>query len=128
MGTLQRKYDSCVNMQLMCQRHETFIDKTANLCYNLGMDDDRHIWEYWAKPLYRWRIQEWVASLLEITGVLNILTAQMIYLLQPLFIGTMVYGRLNTLGMLLEDEDQTRAFIRILRCDGDHISNDEVMI
>jgi hypothetical protein len=56
-----------------------------------------------------------VASLLESTGLFNLLVAQMFYLAQPLVSGTPSYERMGMIAVMLEDKDQLQAFIRTLR-------------
>lgn len=79
------------------------------------MDTDRHIWRVWISALRRWGLEEWVAALLEGTGSLSLLGAQMIYLGQPLLNLTLPAEHLDAAARVLEDEPSKRAFVQMLR-------------
>jgi hypothetical protein len=55
------------------------------------------------------------ASLLEALGPLTILGAQAVYLGGPVLGGTVASNRLQALADMLEDPNQTKAFIGLLR-------------
>ena len=79
------------------------------------MEDDRHIWRAWADFLQRWGLREWIATLLEAAGPLALLGAQCLYVTQPFYKYTPVYGHLDQLSRMLECQEDTRAFVRLLR-------------
>ena len=79
------------------------------------MVTDQHIWPAWAHNLHRWGLANWVATLLESAGPLNLLAAQFVYLVQPLASSTPIEGHLRALSELLEDTRKTQSFISYLR-------------
>ncbi len=79
------------------------------------MDDNRQMWQVWAQNLHRWGMRDFVATLLEAAGPLTILGAQAIYLGQPFVDGLPARSQLKALAGLLEDTNQTKAFIDFLR-------------
>ena len=78
-------------------------------------DENQHIWHGWAKALHRWGISGGAAVLLEVTGPLNLLAAQAIYLGQPLLGGWLPGSKLTALARVLEDPKTTQVFIHYLR-------------
>ena len=82
------------------------------------MKNNRHIWQKWAENLHRWGVQDLVATLLEVTGPLNLLGAQVVYLGQPLFNQVLPAGHLDALAGVLEDPEETQAFTSLLRQQG----------
>ena len=56
-----------------------------------------------------------VASLLEITGSLGVLLAQIVYLSQPLLSGAISSSSLLAFAQVLENPDDRREFITFLR-------------
>ncbi len=86
-----------------------------NLCYTLRMDFDQHIWQDWAINLHRWGLDHMVASVLESTGPLAILGAQVLYIGQPLLRLAFAGEDLDALTQLLEDDQKQRAFVSLLR-------------
>ena len=85
------------------------------LCYTLTMSENQQNWTSWARTLQHWGIKEGVASLLEITGSLGVLAAQVVYLSQPLFSGVLSSSSLQSVARVLEDPDNRREFISFLR-------------
>ncbi len=79
------------------------------------MDDDRKIWETWAKALQRWGLDEIVATFLEALGPLTILGAQVVYMGQPLLTPLLPQRQLDAAAQVLEDMDTSRTFIAFLR-------------
>jgi hypothetical protein len=75
----------------------------------------RHIWVSWERWLHRWGVQDLASTFLEAIGPMTILGAQGIYLLQPWFYRLLPDGHLEALIALLEDPNETQAFIRYLR-------------
>lgn len=85
------------------------------LCYTLSMNNDLHIRRTWAQSLYRWGINDIIASLLEAAGPLTLLASQVIYISQPLIVHGRVSNSLNVLANMLEESEETQAFINLLR-------------
>ncbi len=79
------------------------------------MDENRQMWQVWAQNLHRWGVHDFVATLLEAAGPLTILGAQAIYLGQPFVESLIARNQLKALAGLLEDTNQTKAFIDFLR-------------
>jgi hypothetical protein len=79
------------------------------------MNFDQHIWQNWARNLHRWGVNHWVATLLEATGPLTVLGAQAVYIGQPLLRLAIAGEHLDALTTLLEDSQQQRAFVSLLR-------------
>ena len=79
------------------------------------MDDDRKIWETWAKALQRWGLDEIMATFLEALGPLTILGAQVVYMGQPLLTPLVPHRHLDAAAQVLEDMDTSRTFIAFLR-------------
>lgn len=69
----------------------------------------------WAVRLRRWGVHQFAAALLEASGPLNLIGAQLVYLGQPVLNGVFADRHLSTLAELLEDPGQTQAFIHHLR-------------
>jgi hypothetical protein len=63
-------------------------------------------------------IHQWTAAMLETSGPLQIIGAQLIYLCQPMLSTFFPEQRLIPLAHLLEDPVETQEFIRRLREDG----------
>ena len=79
------------------------------------MSENQQDWINWARALQHWGIKDGVASLLEISGSLNILVAQLIYLGQPLVSGLVSPGSLNAIAKILENPEDRSEFISFLR-------------
>ncbi len=79
------------------------------------MSENQQNWTDWARTLQRWGIKDGIASLLETTGSLGILLAQIVYLTQPILSGTLFSGSLLAFARVLEDPDDRREFITFLR-------------
>ena len=73
------------------------------------------IWHAWVDSLSRWGLSDWVAVVLETAGPLNILAAQVVYLVQPLLTSGAGRSSLDALAHLLEDTAETQAFVNMLR-------------
>ncbi|KPK19703.1 MAG: hypothetical protein AMK69_23970 [Nitrospira bacterium SG8_3] len=76
---------------------------------------DNQIWQIWIKRLKQWGMHEFAASILEAAGPINLVGAQLVYVSQPLLDGIFPTDHLSALAGLLEEPDQTKAFVRILR-------------
>lgn len=73
------------------------------------------VWKQWAERIKNWGLEDVVAALMEATGPLTVLGAQVIYLAQPV-LSTFIQNRnLIALVDLLEDAEQSRIFIGYLR-------------
>jgi len=78
------------------------------------MNDYMHIWRTWADSMRKLGIHEFIATFLEAAGPLTMLAAQFIYLGQPL-VDERSNTSLTALAGMLEDSQETRIFIRLLR-------------
>jgi hypothetical protein len=73
------------------------------------------IWQVWADRLKGWGMGEFAASVLEASGPINLVGAQLVYISQPVLDGLFPTEHLNALASLLEEPAQTEAFVRTLR-------------
>ena len=71
-------------------------------------------WSQWAESLRRLKLDGFVAWFLEAGAPLTVLGAQAIYISQPFLGGE----KTNALAHMLEEEEETQAFIRYLRGEG----------
>ena len=71
----------------------------------------RSVWPQWAESLRRLKLDGLAAWCLEAAGPLMVLGAQAVYLTQP-FVGG---KKLDTLALMLEQDEETQAFARYLR-------------
>jgi hypothetical protein len=85
------------------------------LCYTYQVDQNRQIWQIWARILHRWGVQDLVAALLEAIGPLNLIGAQAVYIGQPFLNALVPEGHLEALADVLEDPEKTQAFTSFLR-------------
>jgi hypothetical protein len=85
------------------------------VCYTQIVDDNHQIWEDWVYILHRLGIGDLIASLLESSGSLTMLGAQLVYIGQPILNLILPADQINALVGLLEDEEQRRTFITFLR-------------
>ena len=85
------------------------------LCYTLIMDENQTLWINWSRVLHRWGISGEAASILEGSGSLSFLAAQMLYLSQPLLSGVVSEQSLRAFARVLEDPSERRAFVSYLR-------------
>lgn len=86
------------------------------LCYTLSMNNNNlHIWRTWARSMYRWGVNDIVASFLEAAGPLTLLGAQIIYILHPLAVNQRFNNSLSVLADMLEKSEDTQVFINLLR-------------
>lgn len=74
----------------------------------------RSEWPQWAESLRRLKLDGLAAWCLEAAGPLTVLGAQAVYLTQPFLSGK----NLNTLALMLEEDEETQAFARYLRGEG----------
>lgn len=75
----------------------------------------RPIWEKWASRLQGSGLGGLAAALLQASGPLTLVGAQLVYLSQPVFNSLVPDEQLNALAALLEEPAQTEAFIDQLR-------------
>ena len=68
-------------------------------------------WSQWAESLRRLKLDGFVAWFLEAGSPLTVLGAQALYISQPFFGGKTT----NALAHMLEQENETQAFVRYLR-------------
>lgn len=79
------------------------------------MIKNQHIWRVWSDTLHRWGMDDLVATLLEASGPLTVLGAQVVYVVQPTLSSLLPSGHLQALAEVLEDNDQAQAFANYLR-------------
>ena len=77
------------------------------------MQADRTYWSAWVRFLHRWGVSEPFATLLESTGSLKLLFAQVVYLGQPLFSSDA--QKWQALANPLENEAESRSFAAFIR-------------
>lgn len=83
------------------------------ICYTLRMQS-KMAWSQWAESLKRLKLDGLVLWLLEAGAPFTVLGAQAIYVTQP-FVG----GKdSKAIAHMLEDEEETQAFARVLRGEG----------
>jgi len=78
------------------------------------MDSPRLYWSQWTESLRRLGLDGLVAWLLEASGPINILGAQLLYIGQP-FVSHQASDGIRALANLLEQEDEMRAFVALLK-------------
>jgi hypothetical protein len=79
------------------------------------MHSDRHIWQAWASRLQQLGVTSFVATFLDVGGPLNILTAQLIYVSQPVLQWFIPRSQIDGLARLLEEPESARSFAAYLR-------------
>ncbi len=72
-------------------------------------------WEKWIKTLYKLRLQNLTATILEALGPMNILGAQLVYLTQPVLSSFITDDQSQEFAKILEDPSETALFIKALR-------------
>jgi hypothetical protein len=77
------------------------------------MDSSRSFWPGWLDSLRQKRLNHWVAWLLDAAGPFNLIGAQLVYLVSPIFIRDA--DRAQAFAVILEDESETQAFVAFLR-------------
>ncbi|NCP87903.1 MAG: hypothetical protein CO094_07355 [Anaerolineae bacterium CG_4_9_14_3_um_filter_57_17] len=84
-----------------------------NLCYTFNVVySSRPYWFAWTQALQEKGFKQSVAWLLDVAGPLNLLGAQALYIASPLFDQR---ASLCALASLLENEQDTQAFLELLR-------------
>jgi hypothetical protein len=85
----------------------------VEICYTLLMQS-KMTWSHWAESLRRLKLDGLVLWLLEAGAPLTVLGAQALYVTGP-FVG----GKdSNAIAHMLEDDEETQAFARVLRGEG----------
>ncbi len=79
------------------------------------MTQNSQIWQTWVENLNRWGVKDLTASILEALGPLSLLGAQIVYVGQPFLNPFFPKGYMDVLADLLEDPQETQAFIAVLR-------------
>ncbi len=69
----------------------------------------------WIKTLYKLRLQNLTATILEALGPINILGAQLVYLTQPVLSPFITGNQSQDFAKILEDPSETALFIEALR-------------
>ena len=73
------------------------------------------VMQQWASRLQQWRMHQIAAALLEASGPLKIIGAQLVFISQPLFSGLLSSERLDLLAGILEEPEKTSTFVQYLR-------------
>lgn len=73
------------------------------------------MWANWARTLQRWGLKELVAFMLESTGALNVMLAQVVYISQPLFFGAVNPDLMAKFAQVLENPTTRTEFISFLK-------------
>jgi hypothetical protein len=71
--------------------------------------------EKWIDSLYKLRLQNLTATILEALGPLNLLGAQLVYLGQPVLSPFISNDQSQDIAKILEDPSETALFIEALR-------------
>ena len=79
------------------------------------MKQNSQIWQTWAETLNHWGVKDITAAIMEALGPLNLLGAQLVYMGQPFLRSLFPEGYLDVLADLLENPQETQAFIAVLR-------------
>jgi len=85
------------------------------LCYTFNVEEKHELWRIWKNRLQRWGLHEITASLLEASGPLNVVLAQLLYIGQPLMPSTQSQSSLGAFAAMLEDRSETLTFVTLLR-------------
>jgi hypothetical protein len=78
----------------------------------------RPLWQKWAQSLRHLGLGDLAASLLEASGSLNVLNAQLIYVSQPVLGLILPEDDLITLARTLEEPERVRDFVSLIREEG----------
>lgn len=79
------------------------------------MEKERKIWQQWAARLQNLGLNEVAATVLETTGPLNFVGAQLVYIGQPLLRGLISIDSMQELAHILEDRQNMQDFAHYLR-------------
>ncbi len=81
------------------------------------MKSDQHIWRVWASVLQRLGVLDLSISVLETTGPLIIVAAQVVYFCQPLIRWLVSPEQSQALAEMLEEPARTKEFTNMLKED-----------
>ncbi len=79
------------------------------------MMEEPHIWRVWARRLQDWGLRRFAAWLIEATGPLHLIGAQLVYLGQPVLSLLLPGEHAQGLARALEQPQQAQALIQFLR-------------
>lgn len=85
------------------------------LCYTQNMQEDQTQWERWSTFLETKGLRELTAIGLEAFGPLRVIAAQLCYAGAPILSGLAPSSTWHAIAGMLENRDQTQAFISHLR-------------
>lgn len=91
--------------------------KERDLSATILQPEDTAVMQSWAARLQQWRVHQVAAALLDGSGPLKIIGAQLVFIGQPLFSSLLPGKQLETLAGMLEEPDKTQQFIQFLRED-----------
>lgn len=77
--------------------------------------EQQSIWKGWSNRLNELGLGKFAASFLEASGPLNLVAAQFVYIGKPILTGLTAPENLNALATMLEDPEETSAFVAHLR-------------
>jgi hypothetical protein len=77
--------------------------------------DNQENREKWVQTLYKLRLQNFFATVLEALGPVSILGAQLIYLSQPILSPFISPEQSRDFAKILEDPTETAGFVKALR-------------
>jgi len=78
------------------------------------VNTDQQIWHVWAGNLQRWGLKGWATTVIETTGPLNVVGAQILYLIQPWIRHSNINEHLEAFIRILEDKGHAREFLDYL--------------
>jgi hypothetical protein len=79
------------------------------------VEEKYKLWRIWSKGLHHLGLHEFAASMLEAGDPVNVILAQLVYVLQPIFQPGKSNGSLTVLAETLEDRSETQLFVSLLR-------------
>jgi hypothetical protein len=79
------------------------------------VDQNHQIWQTWAETLNRWGVTGLAATFLDALGPLCLFGAQFVYIGQPFLVPFFSEDHLHALADLLENPQETRDFVSVLR-------------
>jgi hypothetical protein len=71
--------------------------------------------EKWIKKLYKMRLLNLTATVLEALGPINVLSAQLVYLAQPMISPFLTDDNSQEFASILENPSETANFIKLLK-------------
>lgn len=79
------------------------------------MPSERSFWPEWARFLHQWGVSELAVALLEVTGPVHLILANLVYVGQPVFSLWIAGERVQALASLFEDQNESKSFAAFLR-------------